>query len=62
MLLYPGGGIEAEFFGVGFIEGSKEFEDGIGRSIAFRFAKANKLGFQMIGQEWAVGPNLFNKI
>jgi hypothetical protein len=61
-MLHPGGSIRAEFLGVGFIEGSKEFQDGICRGIAFGFAKANKLGFQMIGQEWAVGPNLFNKI
>jgi hypothetical protein len=30
MLLYPGGCIKAEFLGVGFIEGSEEFENGIG--------------------------------
>jgi hypothetical protein len=29
VLLYPTGSISAEFLGVGFIEGSKEFEDGI---------------------------------
>lgn len=30
VLLYPGGCIGAEFLRVGFIEGSEEFEDGIG--------------------------------
>jgi hypothetical protein len=62
VLLHPGGSIRAEFLGVGFIEGSEEFEDGICGGIAFRFTKADKLGFQVIGQEWAVGPNLFNEV
>jgi hypothetical protein len=61
-MLHPGGSIRAEFLGVGFIEGCKEFENGIGRGISFGFAKANKFGFQVIGEEWAVGPNLFNEI
>ena len=62
MLLYPGGCISAEFLGVGFIEGSKEFEDGVGGSIAFGFADACEFGFQMIRKGWTVGPYLFYKI
>jgi hypothetical protein len=62
VLLYPGGCISAEFLGVGFIKGCEEFEEGICWGIAFGFAKANKLGFQMISQEGAVGPNVFDKI
>ena len=62
MLLYPGGCIGAEFLGVGFVEGCEEFEDGIGGGVAFGSAKASEFGFQVIGQDWAVGPNLFDKI
>ena len=29
VMLHPGGSIRAEFLGVGFIEGSEEFEDSI---------------------------------
>jgi len=62
MCLNPGCCVFAEFLGVGFIEGSKEFEDGVGGSIAFGFAEASEFGFQVFGQVRIIGPNLFNKI
>ena len=62
MLFYPGGSIRAEFFSVGFIQGSKEFEDCICGSIAFGFAEACEFGFEVISQQGAVLPNFFNEI
>ena len=62
MLLYPGGSIGAEFFSVGFIQGSKEFEDCICGSIAFGFAEAFEFGFQVFSQQGAVLPDFFNEI
>ena len=62
MGLYPGCRVCAELFWIGFIEWGEEFEDGIGWGVAFGPAKASEFGFQVIGQDGAVGPNLFDEI